>query len=229
MLLMVCALLSWHLLSKTNFFFHQIYEINELEEHIDRYAPRNRNRDNFEDTTQEERARIFGEMVSSINSGGSGLSDIEYRDSSGDTIDTFLTEPEVEHLVDVSDIVSSANRAGLMVSGFLLAFYGLNLIVRSRTGASFWKPAGVVSSLAGICMLALLVVAIIFIIGPRESFHILHEWFFADKGQWYFYFEDSLMTTLLPEHVFGSIAILLFLVSMGIWFVLTLLIARLLR
>lgn len=228
-LIIACALLSWHLLSKANFFFYHIYEYNELQEHIDKYAPQNRNRDNFEDTTKEERVRIFGEMVTAINNNGLGLSDIEYRLRSGEIIDTFLTEPELNHLVDVSDLISGVNRIGIIVSFSLILFYLLCLFYKIKKGVSFWKPAGVTISFINICVLALIVTGTIFIVGPREVFHKFHEWFFANKGQWYFYFEDSLMTTLLPEHVFGSISVLLFAATLVLWIFFTGLIKKILK
>lgn len=228
-LLLVCALLSWHLLSKAHFFFDHIYEYNELQDHVDEYAPRNRNRDGFENTTKEERIRIFGEMVEAVNNHGLGLSEIEYRTESGDTIDKFLTEPEIDHLVDVSDLVSGANRIGIIISIPLLAFYMSSLIYKTRKGVSLWRPAGVAMSFFNICVFALIITIAIFIAGPREVFHLLHEWIFAGKGQWYFYFEESLMTTLLPERVFGSIAVLLFVVALALWVVFSSLIAKILK
>jgi hypothetical protein len=97
-LLLACALLSWHLLSKANFLFEHIYEYNELQEHIEKYAPQNRNREKFEDTSKEERVRIFREMFVAINNNWSGLDEIKYKISSTGKIDSFLTDPEKEHL-----------------------------------------------------------------------------------------------------------------------------------
>jgi len=216
-LLLACALLSWHLLSKANFLFEHIYEYNELQEHIEKYAPQNRNRENFEDTSKEERVRIFGEMVVAINNNGSGLDEIEYKISSTGKIDSFLTDPEKEHLLDVSDLVSSANRIGLIISATLASVYFICLAYKIRSGRSLWQPAALIASFFNICIFIFLLAAIVFIIGPREVFHQLHEWFFANKGQWYFYYQDSLMTTLLPDHVFGTISVLLIALTLALW------------
>ena len=106
MLLAVCLMLSWRALSETNFFFSQIYEYNGIEEQIAKYGPQNRNRNGFETTTKSERAKIFGEIVRSVNNGGQGLEDIVYRDASGEIIDTFLTQPEIDHLNDVARLIA---------------------------------------------------------------------------------------------------------------------------
>lgn len=228
-LLIACVLLSWHFLSKVNFFFYHIYEYNNLQDHIDKYAPQNRNRSNFEDTKKEERVRIFGEMVTAINNNGVGLNDIEYKVSSGEKIDSFLTGPEVKHLVDVSGLVSRANKIGIIISCSILVFYILCLIFKFKSGKSFWRPGGVFVSFINICTISLISAAAIFVIGSREAFHKFHELFFAGKSQWYFYYEDSLMTTLLPEPVFGSISILLFIGAFILWASFIILIEKLLK
>ena len=224
-----CGLLSWHLLSKADFFFTQIYEYNELEDHIDHYAPQNRNRDDFEATTRQERVRIFGEIVTAINSDGSGLDDIEYRTRSGEKIDKFLTDPEIEHLSDVSDLVSYAYRVGLIVAGALAAFYLSCKAYKSIKGKYLWKPASVSSSFISMLILTSIIVAAVFAVGPQTVFYALHEVFFADKAQWYFYFQDSLMTTLMPESVFAIIAVILLLATLLLWTFFSILITRFLK
>ena len=224
-----CGLLSWHLLSKADFFFAQIYEYNELEDHIDHYAPQNRNRDDFEVTTRQERVRIFGEIVTAINSGGSGLDDIEYRTRSGEKIDKFLTSPEIEHLSDVSDLVSYAHRIGLIVAGALAIFYFSCRAHKSIKGTHLWRPASVASSFISMLILSSTIVAAVFAVGPQTVFYALHEVFFADKAQWYFYFQESLMTTLMPESVFATIAVMLFLVTLMLWTLFSILITKFLK
>ena len=96
----VCLMFSWYAWSQNNFLFSQLYEYNQLEEHIQKYAPQNRNRNDFETTTKDEQVRIFGEIVDSINNNGFGLEDIAYRADSGEIIDKFLTKDEVDHLND---------------------------------------------------------------------------------------------------------------------------------
>jgi hypothetical protein len=58
-------------------------------------------------------------------------------------------------------------------------------------------------------MLAVLLLcfAIVTAVGPQRVFYALHEWIFAGMAPWHFYFQDSLMTTMLTEPLFGSISI----------------------
>jgi uncharacterized membrane protein len=55
------------------------------------------------------------------------------------------------------------------------------------------------------------------ILGAQRTFYLLHEWAFSDKAQWFFYYQDSLMTTLMPEVVFADISILLILITTVVW------------
>ena len=68
-----------------------------------------------------------------------------------------------------------------------------------------------------------------FLVGARKVFHILHEVFFADKGQWFFYYQDSLMTTLLPESLFGTIAVMLTICAFIYWIILNIFITKILE
>ena len=67
---------------------------------------------------------------------------------------------------------------------------------------------------------------VIAIIGPQKTFYQLHEWAFTEKAQWFFYYQDSLMTTLMPEIVFADIAVLLGTVTIALWFFITLVLRR---
>ena len=75
----------------------------------------------------------------------------------------------------------------------------------------------------------ILLTGIIFLVGARSVFHILQEILFADKGQWFFYYQESLMTTLLPESLFGTIAVMLAVCGLIYWLVLNIFITKLLE
>ena len=228
-LLAVCTLLSWHTLSKLNFFFDHVYEYNEIADHIDQYAPKNVNRNDFEVTTKEERIRLFGEMVTAVNSDGSGLSDIYYKAPSDEKIDTFLTEPELNHLIDVSELVSYSNEIGVTVAICLVVIYSLLYICKSSNTKPFWKPISMPIILINTSLFTIIGTLGIFMIGPHNVFLYLHEVMFSDKAQWDFFFEESLMTTLLPVPVFGSMAIMLVVVAILWWMFFSVLIGELLN
>lgn len=220
---------SWYAWSQNNFLFSQLYEYNQLEEHIQKYAPQNRNRNDFETTTKDEQVRIFGEIVDSINNNGFGLEDIVYRTDSGEIIDKFLTKDEVDHLNDVSGLIKNANKANIYLMAILAALILFCWIYKVRKAKYFWKPISVFAAFFNMIVIIAVGCSAVFAIGPQNVFYILHEWFFANKAQWHFYFQDSLMTTLLPEPIFGSIAVLLVTTAFLFWIILSNLIIRVLR
>ena len=79
-------------------------------------------------------------------------------------------------------------------------------------------------------LLALILGAgIVIMIEPRTVFHILNELLFAGKGQWGFYYQESLMTTLLSESLFGTIAVLLVAAAFIYWMIINFIIQKILE
>ena len=228
MLLAVCLMLSWRALSETNFFFSQIYEYNGIEEQIAKYGPQNRNRNDFETTTKSERAKIFEEIVRSVNNGGQGLEDMCYRDASGKIIDTFLTQPEIDHLNDVARLIT--HLSGIL--SYLAAILGFLVMVfwigKSWKNIEIWRPYTVAKSFLSMLALLLVCCGMVLAVGPQRVFYALHEWIFAGMAPWHFYFQESLMTTMLTEPLFGSISILLMVSAFAIWVLLSALINKIL-
>src|SRR5690606_5060552 len=59
---------------------------------------------------------------------------------------------------------------------------------------------------------------VIFITGPTKVFYWLHEQIFPDEHEWFFYYQDSLMTTLMKApDLFGFIAVILVILMMVLW------------
>jgi uncharacterized membrane protein len=83
-------------------------------------------------------------------------------------------------------------------------------------------------SILQIAAVAALCVAITFALGPQQTFYLLHEWAFSDKAQWFFHFQDSLMTTLMPEVVFANISALLGVMTIVTWLISNMILRRLL-
>ena len=147
-LFLICLFLAWKTLSSANFFFDRLYEFHSIDEQIKKYAPQNRNRENFEITSSLEHERIFGEIVASINSNGEGLATISYFDPSGAKIDTFLTNDEITHLKDVSGLIVSSAEIVLFLSFVLIAFYGFSFYYKVNRSRYFWKPVSTFLSLS---------------------------------------------------------------------------------
>ena len=228
-LFVVCLFLAWTSLSTANFFFDRLYEFHAIDEQIKKYAPQNRNKADFEITSSLEHQRIFSEIVSSINSNGDGLAEISYFGPSGNRIDAFLTEAEIIHLTDVSNLVASSSEIVLILSGILILFYGFSFYYKVNRSRYFWKPVSTLFSVSTMFLSLILLTGIIFLVGARNVFHILHEILFANKGQWFFYYQESLMTTLLPESLFGTIAVMLAVCGSIYWLVLNIFITKFLE
>ena len=228
-LLVSCLYVSWQVLSQANFLYDQIYEHNNLEAHVNEFAPLNRNdKESFALTSKTERVRVFNDIAREINTGGGGLGSITYTPEGADAATPFLVEAERDHLQDVANLVSSLKPIGAVIASLLIAFYGFCWYYKVSRYQYFWRPSGVFVSLVQIAAVAALCVAITFAIGPQQTFYLLHEWAFSDKAQWYFYFEDSLMTTLMPEIVFANIAALLGILTVLTWLVANFVLRRIL-
>jgi lipoprotein signal peptidase len=217
-LLITCVYVSWQVLSQVNFLYSSIYQHNKLEAHINEFAPLNRNnKESFGRTTNVERIRVFNDIAYEINSGGEGLSKISYTYPGSEAPTIFLIDEEKDHLLDVANLVAKLKPIGAAVATLLIIFYGVCWYYKVSQYRYLWRPAGVISSLLKILSITALLVGMTYVIGPQKTFYLLHEWAFSDKAQWYFYFEDSLMTTLMPEVVFANIAVLLILITLFTW------------
>ena len=217
-LLITCVYVSWQILSQVNFLYGAIYQHNNLEAHINEFASLNRNnKESFARTTNEERIRVFNDIAYEINSGGAGLSKISYTYPGSEAPTIFLIDEEKDHLLDVANLVGKLKPVGAAVATLLIIFYGVCWYYKVSQFRYLWRPSGVISSLLKILSITALLVGATYLIGPQKTFYLLHEWAFSDKAQWYFYFEDSLMTTLMPEVVFANIAVLLTLITLCTW------------
>ena len=70
----------------------------------------------------------------------------------------------------------------------------------------------------------------IIFMGPQIVFNELHRWVFADKSEWHFYYQDSLMTTLLKApDTFATMAILMTAIALIFWLLIFCLTKKLLK
>ncbi len=195
--------LAWRFLAAVDFLYPTLYDAMAIDEHIAEFAPQNRYRRNFESTTRDEHRRLFSEIATSIRNDGKGLGAIEYRDASGRVLGVMLRPPEIVHLTDVARLVDLLERAGVIA---LLAIVLLVVAMR-RKGTVLPSPFRLaIGSVAGVIVAALVVVAL----GATEVFYALHRWVFPEGHQWFFYYEESLMSTVMKApDLFGYIAVIL--------------------
>ncbi|MDC0131216.1 hypothetical protein OAI05_05035, partial [Planktomarina temperata] len=159
--LAVCLMFSWRALSEANFLFPQLYEINGIDAQIAKYGPQNRNRVGFETTTKAERAIIFGEIVEAVNNSGIGLEEIVYRAPSGEVIDSFLTQPEIDHLNDVARLIGYLNKTLLYLTAFLFCLVTFCWTLKVRKNTNIWRPFTVGKSFISMLAVLLLCFAIV--------------------------------------------------------------------
>jgi len=220
----ICLVLSWHFLSKANFFFDTLYDMHQIESHIAEFAPQNRqNRINFELTSKNERIRIVGKILRTVNSKGVGLETIKYFNTDGVPVNLFLTLAEVEHLEDVSVLVHFMNSIAFILIIIFIIIFSLAWRYKTTTPSLLMLTCNMVG-------FVIIATGCIIFIGPQIVFNELHEWVFADKSEWHFYYQDSLMTTLLKApDTFATMAILMTAIALIFWLLIFCLTKKLLK
>jgi hypothetical protein len=153
------------------------------------YAPRNRNNKNeFELTSKDERVVLFHGIVEAIHHQGDGLESLSYTSSANKQV-LLLTEAEILHLKDVAGLLDKLKPLVLLTTIFWIFLVLLIYFKRFQVPTS--------KQLLLNTILLLVVVAIILSFGPERIFNQLHIWVFPENHQWFFYYEDSLMSTMM--------------------------------
>lgn len=208
--LLAVALLAWHLLAQVNFAYPLGYQWLDVHTHIQTFGPENRYKDHFEHTSKAEHHRLFGEITRAIQTGGQGLTDIRYTLPSGQQ-ETLLRPPEVVHLKDVAKLVRDIYRLGMVGAALLLLTLSYACYRRRRLPSARKLLTGFAIAITALAALVLL-------IGPVRVFYRLHDYIFPDDNPWFFYYQDSLMTTLMKApDLFGFIAVLLLALFALLW------------
>jgi len=102
------------------------------------------------------------------------------------------------HLNDVANLVSLVDDIGV----FVLAVTLLLVSVLSWKKSKF--PAVYKYHIAGVLIL-LGIILLIFAIGAETVFYTAHVWVFPNDHQWFFYYDESLMTMLMKAPVLFAI------------------------
>lgn len=212
-LLLVCGflgsvLLAWRLLAAADFLYPVWYEVIGIDATIAEYGPKNRYKHHFEATDKAERVRLFAAISDGVLHEGRGLETLRYRLPDGTPIDTLLRKPEIVHLRSVANLAAWLERAGWIALGIALALG----IVTVKQGA---KLPSLGRSLGGTFGLLALGVVAVLLFGPEKVFYDLHVRFFPSDQQWFFYYQESLMTMLMKAPVlFGYVAAALVIVAL---------------
>lgn len=197
--LLISCWLAWHLLAQVDFAFPLGYKALNIEQHIQHFGPQNRYKQGFQYTTQGDHYRLFGEIVNCIQNGGDGLADITYS-IPGKTNIPLLRDAEVVHLTDVGKLIDFFY-ASSWVAIFILSVCIGYFYHKQQSMPSTKSVAIGVGSFVAIC------IAVVLGVGPKAVFYWLHIQIFPADHEWFFYYQDSLMTTLMKApDIFGLIA-----------------------
>lgn len=192
----------WKTLAAADFLYPVWYDLLHIDQHIATYAPRNFIRPRFAETTRQERERLFSGVVDAIQHDGQGLRDLTYHMPDGTAIRTLLRPPEVTHLDDVAKLVTRCTPYGWAA---VLIWLGVSVsILITRI-----KPPSVRRQLTYGVSATVLGLLGILVAGPLRVFTAFHEAVFPSGHQWYFYYEDSLMSTFMkaPDLFFAIAAV----------------------
>lgn len=195
---LLAVLLSWALYSQVNYGYPFWYKQLGIEQHINEYAPQNRFKRGFEQLPPEQHVRAFEQIRDAVHDHGHGLSNIRYPLPSGQH-SLLLHRAEVIHLQDVANLIDAGRWLFvlLLVLWLPLAWCCLSL------GMPAWRGRVVITVIAVMAVLAWLGV-----VGPTEVFYQFHIWLFPADHQWFFYWQESLMSTLMKAPaLFGGIAL----------------------
>ena len=203
--------IAWQLSATTNFFYSDWYEVLDLGQAISKYSPKNKFKHGFENTNKQQHVDLFAGIVDGIQDDGNGLKNLSYTDIKTKESNLLLTEAEVIHLQDVSNLVSKIKLVGvvaLMITALLF------LIMRKNE----FRIVKIKAHLFGGMSIIIALVILVFVIGPIEVFYLGHEWVFPNNHQWFFYYEESLMSTMMKAPVlFGPIACQLVVLTIILW------------
>ena len=175
------------------FWFHHLH----IDQHIQQYAPQNPYKHGFEQLPPEQYLQAFEQIRDAVHDSGKGLSGISYR-APGWPQQQLLLPSEITHLRDVAHLlnVGTLLMVVLALLWLPLAWLCIRLglpSMRQRLRFTVFVAGAVIAWLA--------------VAGPKAVFYKFHIWLFPAGHQWFFFWQDSLMSTLMKApDLFGGIA-----------------------
>lgn len=191
--------LSWVVLYQLDFSYGRWHDVGGIGDAIERFGPENYYRTGFADTTKEQREQLFQQISYAVHHDGKGLESIIYT-VPGHPTQTLLTSDEVIHLNDVAHLVNKVE--WLLVFSALIWVFVMFYYYKAQV-----RPPSVLYQCLALLMLMGVFVLALLIIGPTKAFSQMHEWVFPPGNPWFFYYQQSLMSTMMWAPVlFGWIA-----------------------
>jgi uncharacterized membrane protein len=210
-LLCVSFYVAWNLNTASSFLYSTWYEILSLDSVITKYAPNNKFKNGFEHINKQQHVELFSGIVAGIQHGGEGLRKLSYVDKKTNIKQTLLTEAEVLHLEDVANLVSKFKY--LAIFGSFITFIVFMVMWFKNIRIANYKR----HLLGGVGTILVLII-LVMLIGPTKIFYLGHELIFPINHQWFFYYKESLMSTMMKAPaLFGPIACQLLILTVLLW------------
>jgi hypothetical protein len=205
--------LAWMANAQLGYGYDWLYDVYDTEQHIARFAPQNRYRKGFEFTQVSDHKAIFQKIVDSVHDDGLGLEFIRYS-AKGKTY-PVLHSAEIIHLQDVAILINKIHDLAIFCGFLLVALVGWHVMNRKKVGSIEASKKGLILTLIA---LILITVCLFLAAGAKAIFYKLHIWIFPQDHQWFFYYQDSLMSTLMKApDLFAGIAIQILILALIIF------------
>jgi hypothetical protein len=219
----VALWLGWLLLASVSFLYPVAYDGLGIGTTLHTYVPQNRfGKQDYPVNDVAQHVQHFAAISHAIHVQGAGLAELAYHDAQGKVLGLLLTKDEVLHLQDVAHLVGAGMVVGAVMALLWLVWLGL----MARRG---WHLPSVAELLGGSAVVLLSLGALLWVTGFQQVFYALHRWIFPADHAWFFYYQDSLMSSLMQAPnlfaviglawVFLSIVLLLVLNTAGKWVV----------
>jgi len=200
--LMIFSLgLSWQVNKSVNFFYGFWYSQLNIEHVIKTYVPQNtQGKKDFANTDTQQHLRSFNQIVNEIHNSGQGLSELSYLNENNQNR-ILLTKSEVIHLQDVSVLINRLRSVSAINFMLLVIIVGGVYYIKQPEPPRKDKYIAVI-------MPSALIFIVLGAFGFTDVFYYLHTLVFPDNHQWFFYYQESLMSSLMKApDLFAGIAI----------------------
>jgi len=216
LLLWIVALwLAWLALAAVDFLYPLAYDWLDIASTLQTYVPQNRfGKQDYPVADVAQHVQHFAAISQAIHAQGVGLAELSYHDAQGKVLGLLLTKDEVLHLQDVAHLVSAGIVVGTLSTFLWLAWLGLAL---KRS----WRLPLLSGLLGGSALVLFALALLLWFVGFQRVFYALHTFIFPADHAWFFYYQDSLMSSLMQApNLFAVIGVFWLLLTLVLLFLL---------
>ncbi|MEW5837304.1 MAG: DUF1461 domain-containing protein [Pseudomonadota bacterium] len=183
--------LAWLMLAALDFLYPLAYRALDIGATLQTYVPQNRfGKQDYPFADIAQHFAHFSAIAQAIHAHGAGLAQLTYQDGQGRALGLLLTPDEVLHLQDVARLVDAGMLFGALMSLGWLACLAIML-------HSGWALPRLRNIMLATAVILLVLAALLAVLGFKPVFYALHVWIFPANHPWFFYYQDSLMSTLM--------------------------------